>query len=68
MVGERVRHRRPIFLHLRLVRTDAVLDLRSSWREGLVMYVDSPLIGGNVGFWKLSMRFPTEVAAMVGGG
>ena len=66
-IGERVRHRWHILPHMRLVQTDAALELRSPWREWMVVYVVLPLIGRIMEFSKLLMSFLTKVATMVWG-
>ena len=66
-VGERVSHKCPRYPQMRLVATDAALELRSSYIPCNVTYVGSPLIRGMSGFSKLSTSLSTVGAAMVGG-
>ena len=66
MVGERVSHMCPRVPHPRLVLTDAAFEFRSSCIAWSVVYVGSQLIGGMLGFSKLSTSLSTEGDAMVG--
>ena len=54
--------------HPRLVLKDAMFDLRSSWREWIVVYMGLPSIGGTVEFSEISIKLLTDVAAIWGGG
>ena len=53
---------------LRFVLTDAAFELSRLYMERIVAYVGLPLIGGMVGFLRISVSLLTEVAAMVGEG
>ena len=53
---------------LRFVLTDAAFELRRLYMARIVAYVGLPLIGGMVGFLRISVSLLTEVAAMVGEG
>ena len=65
-VGERVRQRCSRVPHPRLVVTDAKFEFRSSCIAWSVAYVGLPLIGGMLGFLKLSTSLSMEGAAMMG--
>ena len=61
-----MRHRCPRVPQPRLVVTNATFEFSSSCIAWSVAYVGSRLIGGMLGFSKLSMSLSTEGAAMVG--
>ena len=62
-----MRQRCPSLTQPRFVLRDATFELRRLCMAWIMAYIDLALIGGIVGFLKLSTSLLTEVATMVGG-